>query len=49
MSENNIVKRVCKELGVTQKELAEKIGVAEQTVRGWSSGKELPSLGREII
>jgi transcriptional regulator with XRE-family HTH domain len=43
VSENNIVKRVCKELGVTQKELAEKIGVAEQTVRGWSSGKELPA------
>lgn len=34
---------MCKELGITQKELAGKIGVAEQTVRGWSSGKELPA------
>ena len=42
MSENNIVKRVCKELGVTQKELAEKIGVHEGTVRQWSSKEELP-------
>jgi len=38
----SIVKDVCKELGITQKELADRIGVAEQTVRGWSSGKEIP-------
>jgi len=39
---DNIVKRVCKELGITQKELAERIGAAEATVRNWSAGKEVP-------
>ena len=38
----NIVKKVCKELGITQKELAERIGAAEATVRNWSAGKEVP-------
>ena len=33
----NIVKKVCKELGITQKELAEKMGVNDVTVRNWSS------------
>jgi len=36
MSEN-IVKQTAKELGMTQKELAERMGVAEQTVRNWAS------------
>jgi DNA-binding transcriptional regulator YiaG len=34
----NIVKKVCKELGVTQKELAEIMGLNEQTVGSWSRG-----------
>ncbi|BCD59580.1 MULTISPECIES: DNA-binding transcriptional regulator [unclassified Nitratiruptor] len=42
MEKENIVKKVCKELGITQKELAEKIGAAEATVRNWSAGKEVP-------
>ena len=37
MSSENIVKKVCKELGITQKELAERIGVAEGTVNRWSA------------
>lgn len=37
MSEN-IVKLTCKELGVTQKELAEIIGVTEDTVSKWARG-----------
>ncbi len=41
-NKDNRVKKVCGELGITQKELADRIGVAEQTVRGWSSGKEIP-------
>lgn len=41
MSEN-IVKQTAKELGMTQKELAEAIGAAEATVRNWSAGKEIP-------
>ena len=41
MSEN-IVKKVCKELGITQKELAERIGVNDVTVRTWSSKGNVP-------
>jgi len=36
--EENIVKKTCKELGITQKELAQNIGVSENTVGGWSRG-----------
>lgn len=42
MTENNIVKQVCKELGVTQKELAEMIGINDGTIRQWSSKGEVP-------
>ena len=42
IKEENLVKKTCKELGITQKELAEKLGVAEATVRNWSGGKETP-------
>jgi len=37
MENENIVKKVCKELGVTQKELAEMLGIAEVTANKWSS------------
>lgn len=37
MSEN-IVKKTAKELGMTQKELAERMGVAENTISQWSRG-----------
>lgn len=37
MIEENIVKRVCKELGITQKELSEMLGVDDGTVRKWAS------------
>ena len=36
----NIVKRVCKELGVTQRELAERMGVSQNMPATWSSGAE---------
>ena len=36
MEKENIVKKTCKELGITQKELAERMGVAENTVGNWS-------------
>ena len=39
---DNIVKQTCEELELTQKELAEKIGASEGTVRNWSSSNELP-------
>ena len=40
---DNIVKRVCKELGITQKELAERLGVDDGTVRKWSSSGKVPN------
>ena len=37
--EENLVKKICKELGITQKELAEKIGVTSHTITNWSKGR----------
>lgn len=37
MTEHNLIKHACKELGITQKELADLIGASEGTVRQWSS------------
>ena len=37
--QENIVKRVCKELGITQKELAEMLEVQPSAVSNWNSGK----------
>lgn len=34
----NIVKRACKELGITQKELADKLGVSKPSVERWTQG-----------
>lgn len=39
----NIVKRVCKELGITQRELAERMDIPESTVARWKGG-DLPRL-----
>ena len=39
MQEENIVKRACKELGVTQKELAEMLDVPQTTLSTWASGQ----------
>ena len=39
-AEDNIVKRVCKELGITQRELAERMGVSQNMPATWSSGSE---------
>ena len=37
--DENIVKKVCKELGITQKELAEMLDVQPSAVSNWNSGK----------
>lgn len=47
--QENIVKRACKELGITQKELADKLGASEGTVRNWSSSNELPQWAINFI
>ncbi|ALF45094.1 MULTISPECIES: helix-turn-helix domain-containing protein [Campylobacter] len=35
MAEKNIVKRVCAELGITQKELAQRLGIHITAVQKW--------------
>jgi transcriptional regulator with XRE-family HTH domain len=37
--DQNLIKRTCKELGITQKELAARMSVAEVTVSDWARGK----------
>lgn len=49
MEKENIIKKVCSELGLTQKELAEKMGASEGTIRNWSSSKELPQWALNFI
>jgi len=44
----NIVKKVCKELGVTQKELAELLGVPQTTVSGWVTG-DIPKMTKYAL
>ena len=41
--EQNIVKKVCAELGITQKELAEELDVPQPTVTRWSKG-DIPKM-----
>ncbi|NPA55370.1 MAG: helix-turn-helix transcriptional regulator [Epsilonproteobacteria bacterium] len=43
MNNENIVKKVCKELGITQKELAERLGVPQSTISGWAKG-DIPKM-----
>jgi DNA-binding XRE family transcriptional regulator len=47
--DDNIVKRVCKELGITQKELAERLGASEGTVRNWSASNEPPEWANKFM
>lgn len=42
LSKQNIVKKVCTELGITQKELAEIMKINDVTVRNWSSKGQIP-------
>lgn len=45
MEDENIVKKTCKELGMTQKELAEMLGVPQPTMARWQSG-EIPKMAK---
>jgi len=48
-SKDNIVKRLCKEIGITQKELARILEVPEGTVSSWAVKDEIPRLGKKAI
>ena len=45
----NVVKEVCKELQITQKQLAEILEVPEGTVSSWAVKNEIPRLGKKAI
>ncbi len=46
----NIVKKTCRELGISQKELAEIMGVTTRTLTNWSNGTiEIPKLAINYI
>jgi len=46
---DNIVKKTCKELGITQKELAELMGVNDGTPAQWSSKGDIPDMARNFM
>ena len=46
---SNVVKNVCKELEITQKNLAEILEVPEGTVSSWAVKNEIPRLGKKAI
>jgi len=46
---SNVVKDVCKELHITQKELAEILEVPEGTVSSWAVKNEIPRLGKKAV
>jgi len=48
-SETNIVKLACKELGITQKELAERLEVSKPSVDRWASTGEIPDSSKKLI
>ena len=49
MENENIVKQTCKELGVTQKELAELLGIHLTTVQKWVQANEFPISAKKSI
>jgi DNA-binding XRE family transcriptional regulator len=38
--EENLVKKTCRELGISQTQLAEKIGVSNNTISSWKNKKQ---------
>jgi DNA-binding XRE family transcriptional regulator len=48
--EESLVKRTAKELGITQKELAERIGVDSKTIYNWENKKtEMPKMAIKLF
>jgi DNA-binding transcriptional regulator YiaG len=46
---SNVIKDICKELGITQKALANILEVPEGTVSSWAVKNEIPRLGKKAI
>jgi transcriptional regulator with XRE-family HTH domain len=47
--EENLVKKTCRELGITQKELAEKIGISTTSVSKWNNGSKIPLYSQKTL
>lgn len=45
---NNIVKKVCTELGITQKELAEELGMKPTALSNWANG-DIPQIAQKAL
>lgn len=48
-TKSNVVRDACKELGITQKELAAILQIPEGTVSSWAVKDEIPRLGKKAI
>jgi len=49
-TQENLVKKTCRELGITQKELAKQIGISDRTVSNWANNKvKLPNNFNRLI
>ncbi len=48
-SKSNVVKEICQELNITQKQLAQVLEVPEGTVSSWAVKNEIPRLGKKAI
>ncbi len=48
-SKSNVVKDICKELDITQKQLAKILEVPEGTVSSWAIKNQIPRLGKKAI
>ncbi|MCK9472457.1 DUF6166 domain-containing protein [Sulfurimonas sp.] len=46
---DNVVKEICKELQITQKDLASILEIPEGTVSSWAVKNEIPRLGKKAI
>lgn len=46
---NNVVKEICKELQITQKDLASILEIPEGTISSWAVKNEIPRLGKKAI
>ena len=46
---DNVVKSICKELSITQKQLAQILEVPEGTVSSWAVKNDIPRLGKKAI
>ena len=48
-NEENLVKKTCRELGISQKELAEIMGYSTTSIYKWSNGSKIPKNGIKTL